>query len=83
MLAAHNRMNDSKGMEGRVMQMTVNTNKGRWEGTQMRVGEQWQEQIQHTAAAAMAVATQQLQPQRCTLVPTTQKPAHPHHIDQN
>ena len=76
-------MNDGGGMEGRGMQTMANANKGGHMGMQMRAGEQWREWIRHAAAAPLAAATQQLQPQCCAPVSTTQKPAHPHLAGQN
>ena len=76
-------MNDAGGMEVRGMQMTANANEGGREGTQTRAGEQWRERIWHAAAAPLAAATQQLQPQRRAPVSTTQKRAHPHLVGQN
>jgi hypothetical protein len=45
-----------------LIQMMVNANTCRWEGTQMSMGEQWWEWNQHVAAAALEAAPQQLQP---------------------
>ena len=71
-------MDNGGGMEGKGMQMMVNTNAFGEEGMQISVGEQWQEWNQHVEMAALKAAPQQLQQQCHQQVSTTQKPGHPH-----
>ena len=56
-------MDNGGRMEGKGIQMMVNTNAFGREGMQISVGEQWREWNQHVEMAALKAAPQQLQQQ--------------------